>query len=106
MKITDFGSSTICEDGKSFAKGPVGTPSYMAPELLFLGRCQLFHTTPMAQAWPRHGGLHGFPVDDWSLGISLFVMLHGHYPWKECMGVSWDMQGHARYISAKQYDMT
>lgn len=36
MKITDFGSSSICS-GKSFAKGPVGTPPYMAPELLFLG---------------------------------------------------------------------
>ncbi len=36
VKITDFGSSSICS-GKSFAKGPVGTPPYMAPELLFLG---------------------------------------------------------------------
>eukprot|EP00434_Breviolum_minutum_P021503 symbB.v1.2.018975.t2/scaffold1534.1/size113260/5 len=63
VKITDFGSSSICS-GKSFAKGPVGTPPYMAPELL-------------------HGGWHGFPVDDWSLGVSLFVMLNGYFPWKD-----------------------
>eukprot|EP00913_Durusdinium_trenchii_P028911 g27107.t1 len=38
VKITDFGSSSIVEPvGGKFAKGPVGTPSYMAPELLTLG---------------------------------------------------------------------
>ena len=123
VKITDFGSSSICDgdghQGKSFAKGPVGTPPYIAPELLFPGVMQCIRERRRnraragclkghCQTWTRffvlgtltllrhlkrvlscnslvlrHGGWHGFPVDDWSLGISLFVMLNGYFPWKE-----------------------
>ena len=31
----------------------------------------------------RHGGWHSFPVDHWSLGVSLFVMLNGYFPYKD-----------------------
>ncbi|CAL1142147.1 unnamed protein product, partial [Cladocopium goreaui] len=91
VKITDFGSSSICDgdghQGKSFAKGPVGTPPYIAPELL-------------------HGGWHGFPVDDWSLGISLFVMLNGYFPWKDTAPETWTFDREkSRHLSEEAKDL-
>jgi len=70
VRITDFGSSNVSDGGTSFAKGPVGTPPYMAPELLL-------------------GGEHGPAVDLWSLGVALFVMLNGYFPFRETAQKSW-----------------
>jgi len=59
VKIIDFGESQyICEG--SFLSSEVGSPSYMAPEVL--GRC------------------YNESNDMWSLGVIVFVMLFGYNP--------------------------
>ena len=60
-KICDFGVSLVMEEGR-LAKDQLGTPAYMAPELL-------------------HGkGYSGFGSDIWNLGVTLYIMLTGKIP--------------------------
>lgn len=70
VKIIDFGYSLRCNNilisGRSGAmiESYCGTPTYMAPEVVT--------KTP-----------HDPKLSDmWSLGILLYVMLHGHCPFK------------------------
>lgn len=58
MKIIDFGFSTFI-DPKLNAY--CGTPSYMAPEII-------------------NRQEYGKPADIWALGILLYVMLNGKFP--------------------------
>lgn len=61
--ILDFGFATIYEPG---AKGNTfwGTPSYMAPELI------------------KKNEFDYEKVDVWALGIVLYAILVGHFPFK------------------------
>jgi len=61
VKITDFGLSKVVGDGMSAAHSTVGSPRYIAPEVL-------------AQ------GVHDFRADFWSLGVLLHVLLAGRFP--------------------------
>jgi len=61
VKITDFGLSKIVGEGFSDACSTVGSPRYMAPEVVTKG-------------------IHDFRADLWSLGIMLYVMLDGRFP--------------------------
>lgn len=61
VKITDFGLSKEVGDGISAACSSVGSPKYVAPEVL-------------AQ------GTHDHKADFWSLGILLFVLLGNRFP--------------------------
>mmetsp|Transcript_115887 Transcript_115887/g.368468 ORF Transcript_115887/g.368468 Transcript_115887/m.368468 type:complete len:655 (-) Transcript_115887:3-1967(-) len=61
VKITDFGLSKSVGDGFSVAKSTVGTRPYTAPEIM-------------------KEGVHDFKADLWCLGVLLFVMLAGHFP--------------------------
>merc|ERR1711988_102682 len=61
VKITDFGLSKEVGDGMSAACSMVGSPKYVAPEVLALGT-------------------HDFKADIWSLGILLFVLLGNRFP--------------------------
>lgn len=61
VKITDFGLSKEVGDGISAACSSVGSPKYVAPEVI-------------AQ------GTHDFKADLWSLGILLFVLLGNRFP--------------------------
>lgn len=61
LKIADFGLSNIMKDGK-FLKTQCGSLSYASPELL------------------SSKNYEGTCVDIWSLGVTLYVMLTGRFP--------------------------
>ena len=63
VKIIDFGFST-CFSHEKKAKMFCGTPSYMSPEIV----ARVEYTGP--------------PADVWALGVLLFVLLCGCYPFK------------------------
>jgi len=65
VKITDFGYAKLVDDGYSTALTQVGTPQYWAPEVSDAGVC--------AKGYDER-------VDLWSLGVVLYVMLEGVYP--------------------------
>ncbi|KAJ2851728.1 Cell cycle serine/threonine-protein kinase cdc5/MSD2 [Coemansia brasiliensis] len=61
IKIADFGLSTILDTENDRKLSFLGTPNFLAPELV------------------ERGG-HGFGVDVWAAGILLFIMLYGKPP--------------------------
>lgn len=62
MKIVDFGSATIIQEGKK--AGIEGSPGYIAPELLITqGKAPLT-----------------IKIDCFSLGVLLYKMIHGYTP--------------------------
>ena len=63
IKIIDFGFSTCCSHEKK-EKIFCGTPSYMSPEIV----------SRVEYAGPQ--------VDIWALGVVLYVLLCGCYPFK------------------------
>jgi serine/threonine protein kinase len=63
VKLIDFGFSTVCQADKKL-KVFCGTPSYMAPEIV------------------RRTEYDGKPVDIWSLGIFLYALLCGCFPFR------------------------
>jgi calcium-dependent protein kinase len=65
LKIIDFGLSTKIERGSKL-KDIVGTPAYLAPEVLL--------------------GNYGKSADSWSLGVIMFVMLTGRHPFQGYKG--------------------
>ena len=65
IKICDFGIGRILTSKKQMLHDKCGTPMYMAPEILLSSKSK---------------GYEGFPVDIWSSGISLYIMLSGTLP--------------------------
>jgi serine/threonine-protein kinase SRK2 len=65
IKICDFGYSKRPEVEQSQCKSIVGTPAYLAPEVL------------------ANKPYRGSAVDVWSAGVLLFVMLVGSYPFED-----------------------
>ncbi|GLC36523.1 Serine/threonine-protein kinase sapk10 [Pleodorina starrii] len=63
LKICDFGYSKSAFDSQP--KSTVGTPAYIAPEVL------------------QRKEYNGQPADVWSCGVTLFVMLVGAYPFED-----------------------
>ena len=64
IKICDFGVGKLIKPN-TILKDQCGTPVYMAPEII------------------RGEGYHGFPVDIWSAGIALYIMLSGNLPFNK-----------------------
>lgn len=62
VKLIDFGFSVIVSNQK--LKVFCGTPSYMCPEIV------------------RKEDYEGKPVDIWALGVLLYVMLTGTFPFR------------------------
>ncbi|CAJ1360202.1 unnamed protein product [Effrenium voratum] len=76
IKLSDFGHSKLINDGYSTALTRVGTPQYWAPEVSDPAKA--------AQGYNQR-------VDLWSLGVVLYVMLVGAYPF-DGIGESIDLQ--------------
>ena len=83
LKICDFGysKSSLLH---SAAKSTVGTPAYIAPEVL------------------RRAGYDGAKADAWSCGVTLFVMLVGAYPFEDPAKPR-DFRATTARIMARQY---
>ena len=64
IKICDFGVGKLIKPN-TILKDQCGTPVYMAPEIL------------------RGNGYKGFPVDIWSAGVALYIMLSGTLPFNK-----------------------
>eukprot|EP00979_Chaetoceros_neogracilis_P007850 scaffold1698_cov279-Chaetoceros_neogracile.AAC.9 len=68
LKLADFGFATTCDDHANDGYGDLtrqcGTPSYVAPEVLF-----------------RHD--YGTKVDMWSIGVIFYILLSGYPPFIE-----------------------
>ncbi|KNC46360.1 CAMK/CAMK1 protein kinase [Thecamonas trahens ATCC 50062] len=82
VKIADFGLSTVCDDG-SWLQTACGTPGYVAPEIL------------------KSSG-YSTPVDLWSVGVILYILLCGFPPfYDENLSVLFDqiMSGQFDYPS-------
>lgn len=61
IKLIDYGSCEILKEGKLTATQTVGTPSYIAPEIL-------------------NGEEYDFSCDMWSLGVLMYFILSGSKP--------------------------
>ena len=64
IKICDFGVGKLIKPN-TILKDQCGTPVYMAPEII------------------KGEGYHGFPVDIWSAGVALYIMLSGNLPFNK-----------------------
>eukprot|EP00730_Choanoeca_flexa_P003064 TRINITY_DN11276_c0_g1_i1.p2 TRINITY_DN11276_c0_g1~~TRINITY_DN11276_c0_g1_i1.p2 ORF type:complete len:348 (+),score=65.10 TRINITY_DN11276_c0_g1_i1:3239-4282(+) len=71
LKLCDFGLSCLTEDGPLYTCR--GSTAYAAPENL---KC---HFAALAKR-PVHG-YDALKSDVWSVGVVLFVLLHGYTPW-------------------------
>lgn len=65
MKLADFGFAK-CTKNLTFMNSVVGTPAYMAPQVLSR----------------EHFEKYGHKCDVWSFGCVCFQILFGRLPWK------------------------
>ena len=65
IKICDFGIGRVLSDSNQLLYDQCGTPMYIAPEILLS---------------TKEEGYKGFPVDIWSSGIALYILLSGSLP--------------------------
>ena len=65
IKICDFGIGKRLNSEDELLYDKCGTPMYMAPEIILAN---------------ENNGYKGFPVDIWSSGITLYIMLSGSLP--------------------------
>jgi len=74
LKITDFGSAAPLDGTKvaaSHCNMPVGTPDYIAPEVLAYAEAYFLAQTPPP---------YSLSIDWWSMGATVFELLVGTPP--------------------------
>ena len=86
LAICDFGYTKSSVLHSAFHTNNVGTPSYLAPELLTLKQGEDYD---------------GKAVDVWAAGVVLYVMLVGGYPFGD-VGNGWDL---VKRIATASYTM-
>ncbi|KAI9481034.1 MAG: kinase-like domain-containing protein [Benjaminiella poitrasii] len=64
LKIVDFGVSEIFVKGDDALQSTAGSPAFMPPELCTANR----------------GPVSGKAADIWSMGVTLYCLVHGHLP--------------------------
>jgi len=65
LKVSDFGLSTLSQNGVGLLHTTCGTPNYVAPEVL------------------GSNGYDGSAADIWSCGVILYVLMAGYFPFEE-----------------------
>ncbi|ONM62621.1 CBL-interacting serine/threonine-protein kinase 24 [Zea mays] len=65
LKLSDFGLSTLSQNGVGLVHTTCGTPNYVAPEVL------------------SSNGYDGSAADIWSCGVILYVLMAGYLPFEE-----------------------
>ena len=73
IKICDFGIGRVLSSPDQLLYDQCGTPMYIAPEILLS---------------TKKKGYKGFPVDIWSSGIALYILLSGSLPFSFKNGTS------------------
>jgi len=68
IKVADFGFTCHCESSELHAI--LGTPPYMAPEIVSLRYDNISHSG------------YGKPVDIWAMGVILYILLSGIHPFQ------------------------
>eukprot|EP00803_Ostreobium_quekettii_P001747 evm.model.scf_722EXC.5 EVM.evm.TU.scf_722EXC.5 scf_722EXC:51151-58080(+) len=66
VKISDFGSATLCENGVDTLEDTLGTRCFFAPEMCDEGGA----------------AYSGMKADIWALGVSLYMFIFGHCPFQ------------------------
>lgn len=75
IKLVDFGFSTCVLDKRQRVKIFCGTPTYMAPEIVNKDQ----NINSLNQTEKGHAGA---PADIWALGVVLYLLLSGKFPFK------------------------
>ncbi len=92
IKIADFGFSTSAQNGKQTLTSRCGSPMYAAPEVL----------SADPQVGPEVNELifltYLEKVDIWALGVILFAMVTGEFPWRGS-----DIQAQLRHAAKGVY---
>ena len=71
MKVADFGFCKALEGPNNMTKTMVGSPIYMAPEIL------------KGIKWINLGYTYSVKADIWSIGVVYFEMLFGFCPFED-----------------------
>lgn len=85
VKLCDFGFARIIGE-KSFRRSVVGTPAYLAPEVL------------LNQGYNRS-------LDMWSVGVIMYVSLSGTFPFNEDEDISDQIQNAAFMYPANPWSL-